>query len=162
DPRGRMTVLLGGAALLAAVAIAALVWARSIPRSVTSVNGERLGRLAAGVGPDDLNLVIVTLDTTRADRIHAYGFDAIETPNLDRLARDGVLFEQAVAPAPLTLPAHSSIFTGKFPPAHGVRDNGGFFLDDKETTLAERLQARGFTTGGFVGADVLEHEWGIS
>ncbi len=55
---------------------------------------------------------------------------AVETPNLDRLAREGVLFEQAVSPAPLTLPAHSSIFTGTFPPAHGVRDNGGFFLDD--------------------------------
>ena len=110
----------------------------------------------------DLNLLLVTLDTTRADRIHAYGFDGIETPNLDRLAREGVLFEQAVSPAPLTLPAHSSIFTGTFPPAHGVRDNGGFFLDERETTLAERLQARGFTTGGFVGAYVLDHKWGIA
>ena len=73
-----------------------------------------------------------------------------------------MLFEQAVAPAPLTLPAHSSIFTGKFPPAHGVRDNGGFFLDDRETTLAERLRDRGFTTGGFVGAYVLDRKWGIA
>ena len=87
---------------------------------------------------------------------------AVETPNLDRLAREGVLFEQAVSPAPLTLPAHSSIFTGTFPPAHGVRDNGGFFLDERETTLAERLQSRGFTTGGFVGAYVLDHKWGIA
>src|SRR5438876_458573 len=62
----------------------------------------------------------------------------------------------------LTVPAHSSIFTGKFPPAHGVRDNGGFFLDERETTLAERLQSRGFKTGGFVGAYVLDHKWGIS
>src|SRR4029077_2206083 len=92
----------------------------------------------------ELNLLFITLDTTRADRIHAYGFDGIETPNVDRLAREGVLFEQAVSPAPLTLPAHSSMFTGKFPPAPGVRENGGFFLDDRETTLAERLQAAGF------------------
>jgi arylsulfatase A-like enzyme/Flp pilus assembly protein TadD len=129
---------------------------------VLSVNGQPLGHLPGGVRPDDLNLLLVTLDTTRADRIHAYGFDAVETPNLDRLAREGVLFEQAVSPAPLTLPAHSSIFTGTFPPAHGVRDNGGFFLDESQTTLAERLQAGGFTTGGFVGAYVLDHKWGIA
>ena len=72
-----------------------------------SVNGEPLGRLPAGIRSSDLNLLLVTLDTTRADRIHVYGFDDVETPNLDRLAREGVLFEQAVSPAPLTLPAHS-------------------------------------------------------
>jgi choline-sulfatase len=147
---------------LACAAAGLLVWTRYVPRAVTSVNGEPLGHLPSGVATANLNLLLVTLDTTRADRIHAYGFDGIETPNLDRLAREGVLFEQAVAPAPLTLPAHSSIFTGKFPPAHGVRDNGGFFLDDRETTLAERLQGRGFTTGGFVGAYVLDHKWGIA
>jgi choline-sulfatase len=154
--------------LLSAVVVAAglvatgLVWARYVPHAVTSINGVSLGRLPAGVRPADLNLLLVTLDTTRADRMHAYGFDRIETPNFDRLAREGILFDQAVAPAPLTLPAHSSIFTGKFPPAHGVRDNGGFFLDDRETTLAERLAARGFATGGFVGAYVLDHKWGIA
>jgi arylsulfatase A-like enzyme/Tfp pilus assembly protein PilF len=129
---------------------------------VTSPLGEPLGHLPSGVRVGDLNLLLVTLDTTRADRIHAYGFQGIETPNLDRLAAEGVLFEQAVAPAPLTLPAHSSIFTGKFPPAHGVRDNGGFFLDDRETTLAERLRDKGFTTGGFVGAYVLDRKWGVA
>ena len=77
---------------------------------------------------DPLNVVVVTLDTTRADRIGAYGAKDVETPVFDRLASEGVLFEQAVSVAPLTLPAHSSIFTGKFPPEHGVRDNGGFFL----------------------------------
>ena len=73
-----------------------------------------------------------------------------------------MLFEHAVAPAPLTLPAHSSLFTGKYPPQHGVRDNGGFFLDERETTLAERLKARGLKTGGFVGAYVLDRTWGIA
>jgi choline-sulfatase len=151
-----------GLAALMAVIVSVYGWARLVPREITSVNGEPLGHLPAGVNAADVNLLIVTLDTTRADRIHAYGFDGIETPNLDRLAREGVLFEQAVSPAPLTLPAHSSIFTGVFPPAHGVRDNGGFFLDDRQTTLAERLQSRGFTTGGFVGAYVLDHKWGIA
>ncbi|MGH9141807.1 MAG: sulfatase-like hydrolase/transferase, partial [Vicinamibacterales bacterium] len=131
-------------ALAGLVAVAGgLIWLRFAPRIVTSVNGEPLGHLPSGVRSSDLNLLLVTLDTTRADRIHAYGFEGIETPNLDRLAREGVLFEQAVSPAPLTLPAHSSIFTGTFPPTHGVRDNGGFFLDDRQTTLAERLQERG-------------------
>jgi len=148
--------------LIVAAFAAAIGWWRYVPRTVTSVRGEPLGHLPSGVRPSDLNLLLVTLDTTRADRIHAYGFDGIATPNLDRLAREGILFEQAVAPAPLTLPAHSSIFTGKFPPAHGVRDNGGFFLDDSETTLAERLRDRGFATGGFVGAYVLDHKWGVS
>jgi len=146
----------------AAISAGRYAWTDLIPHAVTSVTGQPLGHLPAGVRPNDLNLLLVTLDTTRADRIHAYGFDGVSTPNLDRVAREGVLFEQAVAPAPLTLPAHSSIFTGKFPPAHGVRDNGGFFLDEKETTLAERLQARGFATGGFVGAYVLDHKWGIA
>ena len=149
-------------ALLLVALVAAIVWVPVIPHAVISVNGEPLGRLAPGVSSTKLNLLLVTLDTTRADRIHAYGFDGIATPNLDRLAREGVLFEEAVAPAPLTLPAHSSIFTGKFPPAHGVRDNGGFFLDDRETTIAERLQSRGYTTGGFVGAYVLDRKWGVA
>jgi choline-sulfatase len=164
-PRRRGPLVTAALALAFSVVCAAaglVVWMRYVPRTVTSVNGEPLGHLPAGVSTSGLNLLLITLDTTRADRIHAYGFDGIETPNLDRLAREGVLFEQAVAPAPLTLPAHSSIFTGRFPPAHGVRDNGGFFLDARETTLAERLQARGFTTGGFVGAYVLDHKWGIA
>ena len=148
------------ALLLTLMCLAA--WTQFRPREVISVNGQLLGHLPGGVHTEDLNLLLVTLDTTRADRIHAYGYDAIETPNLDRLAREGVLFEQAVSPAPLTLPAHSSIFTGTFPPAHGVRDNGGFFLDERQTTLAERLQSRGFTTGGFVGAYVLDHKWGVA
>ena len=150
------------AVVVAVAGAAAYGWLRVVPHAVASPHGDALGRLPRGVRPSDLNLLLITLDTTRADRIHAYGFDGVATPNLDRLAREGVLFEQAVAPAPLTLPAHSSIFTGKFPPAHGVRDNGGFFLDDKETTLAERLQSRGFATGGFVGAYVLDHKWGIA
>lgn len=151
-----------GAVLVALAAAGAFAWFRYAPRRVTSGSGEALGHLPSGVRPSDLNLLLVTLDTTRADRIGAYGFGGIETPNLDRVAREGVLFEHAESAAPLTLPAHSSIFTGKLPPEHGVRDNGGFYLDDRETTLAERLAARGFETGGFVGAYVLDHKWGVA
>ena len=70
-------------------------------------------------------IVIITLDTIRVDRLSAYGFMNGSQPHLDRLARDGVIFDQALSVAPLTLPAHSSLFTGLFPPAHGVRDNAG-------------------------------------
>jgi len=131
-------------------------------RQYQTAGGTVIGRLPSGVRPSDLNIVLITLDTTRADRLGAYGFPETVTPELDRLAREGVLFERAVTAAPLTLPAHSSLFTAKYPPHHGVRDNGGFFLDARETTLAQRLKAHGFRTGGFVGAYVLDRSWGIS
>src|SRR5436305_1288331 len=78
-------------ALVAAVAFGIagwFVWTRYVPRSVTSINGQPLGHLPGGIRPSELNLLLVTLDTTRADRIHAYGFNGVETPNLDRLARE--------------------------------------------------------------------------
>lgn len=148
--------------VLAAATIAGVATWRLLPRHAASAAGVQLGALPAGVRRDRLNLVIVTLDTTRADRMGAYGNQEIETPSFDRLAREGVLFEQAVSVAPLTLPAHSSMFTGKFPPEHGVRDNGGFFLGAEQLTLAEVLKARGYRTGGFVAAYVLDSKWGIN
>lgn len=109
-----------------------------------------------------LNLVVVTLDTTRADRIGCYGAKDVETPRLDALAAGGVRFDAAVSPMPLTLPAHCTLFTGLLPGAHGVRDNGGFKLAPEHVTLAEVLKERGFATGGFVSAFVLDHRWGIA
>src|SRR5436189_5481709 len=75
--------------------------------------------------PRQLNLLLVTIDTLRADRLGCYGDSRIETPNLDRIARQGVLFENAVAPAPLTAPSHASMLTGVYPTVHKVRDTGG-------------------------------------
>ena len=148
-------------AALALVAGTARFWLQSSgPR--TTPSGANAGRLPRGVLPSDLNVVVITLDTTRADRIGAYGWTPSATPNLDRLAGEGTLFEHAAAPAPLTLPVHSSLFTAKYPPQHGVRDNGGFFLNEGETTMAERLKAAGAATGGFVGAYVLDRKWGIA
>lgn len=145
-----------------AVAVAGFVAVWLLPaRSLRTTGGVELGTLPRGVPRDRLNLVIVTLDTTRADRIGAYGAREVETPVVDGLAREGVLFEQAVSVAPLTLPAHSSMFTGTFPPEHGVRDNGGFFLGPEQVTLAEILEGRGYRTGAFVGAYVLDSKWGI-
>jgi choline-sulfatase len=130
--------------------------------SHSAADGSRLGHLPQQASRDRLNLVVVTLDTTRADRLGVYSRGgASETPVFDRLAGDGVLFEQAMTSAPLTLPAHATMFTGGYPPQHGVRDNGGFFLDPGATTLAERLQTHGFRTGAFVGAYVLDSKWGL-
>jgi arylsulfatase A-like enzyme/Tfp pilus assembly protein PilF len=112
--------------------------------------------------PKDLNVVVFTLDTTRADHLGCYGSSSAETPTIDALAEEGVLFERATATVPLTFPAHSSIFTGLVPPHHGVHDNGGFFLDEKTVTLAKRLKGAGYETGAFIGAWVLESKWGLA
>ena len=90
------------------------------------------------------------------------GFGEIETHRLNRLAREGVLFEQTSTVTPLTLPAHSSVFTGRFPPGHGVRDNGGFVLGEEHITLAEILSHRGFQTGAFIGSFVAPDQTGLS
>jgi arylsulfatase A-like enzyme/Flp pilus assembly protein TadD len=149
-------------AILAVVllSLAGLVLLRVRPPRTEAEARRRLSHLQPA--PSSLNVVFVTLDTLRADRLGCYGFSGIETPAIDGLARDGVLFEQVTATVPLTFPAHTSIFTGRLPPHHGVRDNGGFFLEDSETTLAERLKEAGYVTGGFVAAWVLESRWGLA
>jgi choline-sulfatase len=115
----------------------------------------------ARVPPRPTGFVIVTLDTTRADRLPAYGFRGVETPALDALAKDGVVFERATTVAPLTLPAHSSLFTGLYPPRHGVRDNAGS-LAEPYPTLAGVLASHGFRTAAFVGSVVLSADRGIA
>jgi choline-sulfatase len=117
-------------------------------------------RLFPPAGPR--NLLLVSLDTVRADRLGCYQHAAAQTPAIDALAASGLRFEHASTVAPLTLPAHASLMTGTFPGWHGVRDNGGFYLDDDQLTLAEILREKGFRTGGFVGAFVLDRRWGIA
>jgi arylsulfatase A-like enzyme/Flp pilus assembly protein TadD len=146
-----VVIALAGAGLLA-------LWRARPPRSDEDARA-RLARMSPK-GP--FNVVLVTLDTTRADRLGCYGFSGVETPNLDALCRDAVVFDNATAVVPLTFPSHSSIFTGLVPPHHGVRDNGGFFLDEGRTTLAERMRDAGYATGAFIGAWVLESRWGLA
>jgi arylsulfatase A-like enzyme/Flp pilus assembly protein TadD len=108
-------------------------------------------------------LVIVSIDTLRSDRLPAYGYDAVETPAIDSLRAEGILFERAYTHVPLTLPAHASLMTGLLPPAHGVRDNGGYTLaEGAGTTLAEQLDEAGYATGGAISAFVLRRETGIA
>ena len=108
------------------------------------------------------NVLLITVDTLRADHVGSYGYAAAQTPALDALAARGLRFDHAITVAPLTLPAHSSLMTGTFPAFHGVRDNGGFYLGDDPATLATSLRAHGYRTGGFVAAFVLDHRWGIA
>ena len=118
--------------------------------------------LAVGHPPPPIGIVVITLDTTRADHLSPYGYMNVSLPHLERLAREGVLFDQATSVAPLTLPAHSTIFTGRLPPHHGVRDNADKPLAESQTTLAEVLRERGFRTGAFVGSIVLNRERGLA
>lgn len=119
-----------------------------------------LGLLAAACSPPRPDVVLVTLDTTRQDVVGLYG-GAATTPSLDELGHEGAWFTRAYTVTPLTIPAHSSIMTGTWPPRHGVRDNGDFFLSPAVTTLAERLKAAGYATMASVGAEVTSHHWGF-
>jgi len=145
----------------------------SLRARATPVARRRLGALLATTllvagcggspppGGERVNVLLVTLDTTRADHVGAYGADTVRTPALDRLAAEGVLFRDAVTSVPLTLPAHASIMTGSWPIDHGVHDNGNFVVPAAATTLAEILRAEGFATGAVLGAYVLDHSWGL-
>jgi arylsulfatase A-like enzyme len=111
--------------------------------------------------PPQRSVLLVTIDTLRADRVGAYGDARARTPQMDGLARTGVLFERAYTPVPLTLPAHASILTGLLPPQHGVRGNGSFALGPGPRTLAEVLKRRGLATAAFVGAFPLARRFGL-
>jgi arylsulfatase A-like enzyme/Tfp pilus assembly protein PilF len=111
--------------------------------------------------PVALNVILITLDTLRSDRLSCYGSNLVDTPNIDAFADEGVRFTDAASTVPFTLPAHSSIMTGLYPPGHGVRENVGYVLDERFPTLAELLGRGGWATGGFVSAFVLDHRWGI-
>jgi arylsulfatase A-like enzyme/cytochrome c-type biogenesis protein CcmH/NrfG len=110
---------------------------------------------------EPLNVLLISLDTLRPDHLGCYGYEDIETPNIDGLAEEGVLFEDAITSVPLTLPSHASAMTGLYPITHGIRDNGTFILHDQFTSLAEMLSAEGYETGAFVGTFVLDSRYGL-
>ncbi len=122
---------------------------------------EQASPSVAPVEPARQTIVVITLDTTRADRIGCYGYALAETPHLDRLAARGTRFARAYAPAPLTIPSHATLFTGLLPPHHGLRDNGDQRLADQAFTLAEQLHQAGWHTHASVTAFVTQAHWGF-
>ncbi len=143
----RNRLFFGGGAVCAVIVVAVLFWPHHpVP-------------LPSGEG---FNVVLISIDTARADHLGCYGHPTIKTPHIDRLAMEGTTFTECTTPVPITLPAHSSMMTGTYPFVHGVRDNGGFILHEDNETLAEALSAAGYITAGVVGAAVLNRQTGIN
>ncbi len=119
---------------------------------------ENIPTLKKGI---NYNLLFITIDTLRADCLGCYGSEVAETPNIDQLAESGVMFKNCYASVPLTLPSFCSIFTGREPIAHGVRNNGTYVLNKNEHTLAEFFQELGYETYAAIAAFVLEAKFGL-
>ncbi len=124
-------------------------------------SGASPARDRAAPPPNPPDVLLITLDTTRADAVGAYGSAKAKTPHLDRLAARGLRYETALTASPLTLPAHASLMTGLAPPEHGLRDNGGTALGPGPKTLAQELRRRGYSTAAFVASRVLDRRFGL-
>jgi len=140
-------------------AIALLAAAICLGPGCNRVGYDRATRARA---PERPSVVLVTIDTLRADHVGAYGASFARTPEIDALAAEGTRFETAIAVAPITLPSHTSLLTGLWPPHHGVRNNGTYRLGDSLPTLAERFHDAGYATGAAVGAVVLRRRYGLA
>ncbi|MDX1644739.1 MAG: sulfatase-like hydrolase/transferase [Thermoanaerobaculia bacterium] len=132
--------------------------AREAPSADSADPGGPAGR-ERSVAVDDV--LLITIDTLRADVLGYAGHDAVTTPNIDALAETGVVFSRAHAHNVVTLPSHANILTGRYPYEHGIRDNSGFTLDPAMTNVAERFAAAGFATGAVVGAFPLSSKYGL-
>lgn len=153
QPRRRLYVLLGWGVAICVGLLVAIAWqSRDGGWPVELVSGSASGA----------NVLLITLDTTRADRLGCYGYEPAETPNLDSLAAGGIRFSDAVTVVPVTLPAHTTIMTGVDPPVHGVRHNGEYRLEAGRATLAEMLGNAGYETAAFVSAFVLDARFGLN
>jgi len=108
------------------------------------------------------NVLLITIDTLRYDRLSLYSKKYVKTPNIDRLAAESFVFDRAFAHNPVTLPSHVNILTGTTPPYHGISDNTGFRLEDRFITIAEHLKVKGYETGAFIGAFPLDSRFGLN
>jgi tetratricopeptide (TPR) repeat protein len=106
-------------------------------------------------------VIIISIDTVRADRLPMFGYRNVETPHLDAFRNDAVLFRNAYSHVPLTLPSHAALLTGKLPHENGVRDNIGYSLEKTSSSLPQEMKARGYETGAAVSAYVLRGETGL-
>jgi arylsulfatase A-like enzyme len=154
----RRLVLLLAVGLLAA---AGVLWIRS-GGNTDITKAVHLGDFVRPSAAAGYNVLIVTLDTTRADHLGLYGYKQGRTPTIDSLLQHGVRFDDAVTSAPTTLPAHATLLTGLYPPRTGVHANGVHHLPDSAVTLAEMLKAKGYDTAAFVAAFVLDERFGLN
>jgi choline-sulfatase len=107
------------------------------------------------------NVLLISIDTCRADHLGCYGYPLDTTPNIDAIASEGIVFEHALSPLPFTLPAHCTMLTGTIPPYHGVIDNTDYKLNDGDVTLADLLREKGYLTAGFVSSFILDSQFGL-
>lgn len=112
--------------------------------------------------PASPNVLLITIDTLRADHLGCYGYKDIKTPNIDSLAADSIRFEKAFTPVPITLPAHAALLTGTYPMYNGLHDFSGNKLNPNQPTLATILKRSGYTTGAVVGSAVLDSRFGLN
>lgn len=108
------------------------------------------------------NVLLISIDTCRADFLGCYGYNRNTTPNIDELAKTGILFENVISPVPLTLPAHTSMMTGTVPPYHGIHDNPDYKVAQSNVTLAEILRDNGFATGAVISSIIMDSQFGLN
>lgn len=154
--RSRLRARFGSAGLGVLILATALQWAACSEQRSEQPASSTQSQRSVPQEPLPRNALVITMDTTRADALGAYGQVLPTSPAIDRMAAEGVLFEQCNTAAPSTLPSHASIFTGKYPFAHGARSNGGYVLSQDNATLAELLQARGYRTAAEIANSVID------
>lgn len=132
------------------------------PASEAATRAASLDPLEEPARPDRRNLLLITLDTVRADALVPYGQPLPSSPTIDRMAREGALFEQVASASPSTLPSHATLLTGQYPFTHGVRSNAGYRLSEASETLAERLRTHGYRTGAEIASTVLDASKGLA
>lgn len=145
-PQPLIFIIIGLALALLATVVFFLVKGKAVPVDLKEVNSA--------------NILLITLDTTRADHLGCYGYKGARTPNIDRLAGEGIRLEKVYCPAPLTLPSHVSILTGLEPVRHGVRNNG-HYLSEGIRTITEFLKERGYKTAAFVSSFSVDSRFGL-
>ena len=162
-PKSKNPVFYGSVRTVILCAAAVLVLAVLV---LLYVNGTKTGGREGAAGnlapPLNIrNVLLISIDTCRPDYLSCYGYRQPTTPNIDAVAAEACLFENAISPVPITLPGHATMMTGTNPPYHGIHDNGRYQLDPANITLAEMVKPRGFATAAVVGAFVLNRQFAL-